>query len=78
MLGAGFLHMLVDATDDLSTLEVFNSTTFLPHLLSVVGILIPFALEKSGEIPERVAPCGHSSLTRVCTRRAVRYRHPVL
>lgn len=50
MLGAGFLHMLVDATDDLSTLRVFNSTTFLPHLLSVVGILIPFALEKSGEL----------------------------
>ena len=48
MLGAGFLHMLVDASDDLATMEEFGSTTYLPHLLCVGGILIPFALEKGG------------------------------
>ena len=65
MLGAGFLHMLVDASDDLSTLEVFNSTTFLPHLLSVVGILIPFALEKSGTSPPPCPACANPRHTPV-------------
>lgn len=47
MLGAGFLHMLVDASTDLRDVDFFGTDpAFLPSVLALCGILIPFFLEK--------------------------------
>lgn len=46
LLAAGMAHMLPDAMEDAQTLQI--STTPTPFIFFMIGILLPFTVEKSG------------------------------